>query len=43
MDTSTVPKGRIPFTAFTRLPNASMDTVARLYYNHVRISGRFDP
>ncbi|KAI6183286.1 hypothetical protein M3Y97_00473200 [Aphelenchoides bicaudatus] len=43
MDTPTVPKGRTVFTAFTRLPNATMDTVARLYYNHIRISGRFDP
>jgi hypothetical protein len=43
IDTPTISKGRTPFTTFSRLPNASMDTVARLYYNHIRISGRFDP
>ncbi|KAI6240203.1 hypothetical protein M3Y99_00477300 [Aphelenchoides fujianensis] len=42
-DTPTIPKGRTNFIAFTRLPKASMDTAARLYYNHVRFTGRFEP
>ncbi|KAI6195512.1 hypothetical protein M3Y96_01239200 [Aphelenchoides besseyi] len=42
-ETSSIPRGRTPFIAFTRLPSASMDSIARLYYNHKRVSGRFDP